>query len=852
MMYVQLVLITMFSYQLYSHSLSAVHDKIIDFAFFNLMENKQNLTEKYLCGYYSKAKCCSCEENCRFHGTCCIDVFLNSNETSFERYLAYFNSKIGIAKDIEKRRIIDIYGSFDVDWSFIVMKCQNTNSVYFAQCNKNLDKNEYKVRVKGPGDVIYRNKFCALCHNVTNYTYLTYMFHGCQTNSNNSTFEKNSKCRLSIFNQTVPFKLHQSTIRSIKERKYNFKLSCDEIEKSLCQNSYLALGKVDCGLYVLNPYCAKCLNKTQIFSSEYCEQEFTKVESITGFEEPINPQIIISFDDIGNPVFHYNTSFRFCEDGYQYDLFRDRCIKSYYTYQHKGQSNERYELIQEIYETMVNYSFPFVEQEAKDSLLDRNFCVYQSFSKCCSCSKYCNLDGTCCIDVYFDENFDSFSEYLDFFQQKAAIKNYMTILPVIENIQLVFSDRLNDQNCNVQEVQTFAKCVNVNSEFHKMCNDTKNIDAEYAVRVKGTDGIVYRNKYCALCNNVTSYEDVQYRVDYCRGYEILNIYKHIDNIKDGVNTNVNHEYCQISISMTNPLDFDTSLFLRRVYYPNKTEMNCSSYEKYFCLNSFLGIVQVSGWRYNARLPNSICAKCLQIEVYNQRYDCTDTVPTIHLVSSEVQLESLDAMMRVTPQDFIGVRQNDCPYGSMLNKQRESCIPATSLNMPPDNFSFMPLWDTLRIQSKTLHCLFRLNGSLWSLIDDLAGPFSKIASNDSTLKDKHYKKLAFKSIKIPYSNIENIRVNETRNNSKIYASFQADNFVVRLYGFEPQLFYFQNRVCISARRIENYDLTKTCNVVYNNNIFNISENVIIIIYIIIMTQHHMLLFALSSCLYQTAH
>ena len=182
------------------------------------------------------------------------------------------------------------------------------------------------------------------------------------------------------------------------------------------------------------------------------------------------------------------------------------------------------------------------------------------------------------------------------------------------------------------------------------------------------------------------------------------------------------------------------------------------------------------------------------------------------------------MMRVTPQDFIGVRQNDCPYGSMLNKQRESCIPATSLNMPPDNFSFMPLWDTLSIQSKTLHCLFRLNGSLWSLIDDLAGPFSKISSNYSTLKDKHYKKLAFKSIKIPYSNIENIRVNETRNNSKIYASLQADNFIVRLYGFEPQLFYFQNRVCISARRIENCDLTKTCNVVYNNNIFNISENV----------------------------
>ena len=833
MVYVQLVLIAMCSYQLYAHYLNAVQEKIIDFAFFNLPKNKQNSIGKYLCGYNSTAKCCSCEESCRFHGTCCIDAFLNCNETSFERYIESFQKKIGKAKDIERSQIIDIYGSYDVDLSFIVMKCQNTNSLYFAQCNKNLDKNEYKVRVKGPDDVIYRNKFCALCHNVTNYTYLTYMFHGCRANSYNSLSERNYRCRLSIFNQTVKFKLHQSTIGSIKTLKDNFNshLSyCNDSGESLCQNSYLALGKVDYGPYLLNPYCAKCLNKTQIFSSDGCEQEFTKVESIISLKAPINPQIIISFDDVGNPVLQYKTSFRFCKDGYQYDLFRDRCIKSYYTHQQKGQSNKRYQLIQEIYETMVNYSFPFVKQEAKDSLLDRYFCVYQSSSKSCSCSKYCNLNGTCCIDAFFDENFDSFAEYLDYFQQKAAIKNYMTVLPVIENKQLLFSETSDGRNCDVEEVQTFAKCVNVNSEYFKMCNDTKNNDTEYAIRVKGADGIIYRNKYCALCNNVTTYEDVQYKVDYCREYKILNIHKHLDNNKNGTNTISNYKYCKIGISMMKPIDFDTSKFLRGVYYPSKTEMNCSSYEKYMCLNSFLGIVHISKGRNRGNLPNSICAKCLHENVYSKNYarpvmyPLTETKFTIH------SLKFLKYPVRIQP-DLYPSFKIICPDGFIFDKQFDSCVPAIRRIRTYGSFRLGTLgitWDTLNIQSKTLHCLFKLNGSLWYLNQNLGDFLPKIPPKNSTLKEKDYEKQTYKAIKIPSDNFEEInnviRVIKTKNNSKIYASFQGDNFLARLYGFEPQMFYVPNRVCTSTRVIENYDLTQTCNVIYNNTIFNITENV----------------------------
>ena len=146
------------------------------------------------------------------------------------------------------------------------MTCKDTSSLYFKQCHNYLGKNDYKIRVRGPDGVIYRNKFCALCHKVTNYTYLNYVFHGCQYNSATSLFDKNY-CHLSIFDQSNPFKL--PTMRFMKYIKHNVNshfLYCNDYEKNLCQNSYLALEKIDHGLYLPNPYCAKCLKKTQIFS----------------------------------------------------------------------------------------------------------------------------------------------------------------------------------------------------------------------------------------------------------------------------------------------------------------------------------------------------------------------------------------------------------------------------------------------------------------------------------------------------------------------------------------------------------------------------------------------------------
>ena len=219
MMLVQMILFTILSRQLYSYSFDAVYDNIVSFAFLNLTDKNENLAKKYLCWYNSTATCCSCEEKCKFQGTCCIDAFLDSNEKSFKRYLQYFQSKVGMANDIEYGPIIDIYGSYYIDWSWIVITCKETSSLYFKQCHNYLDKNDYKIKVRGPDGEIYRNKFCTPCQKVTNYTYLNYVFYGCQYNFATSLFNKNYYCHLSIFNQSNPFKL--PTMRFMKYIKHN-------------------------------------------------------------------------------------------------------------------------------------------------------------------------------------------------------------------------------------------------------------------------------------------------------------------------------------------------------------------------------------------------------------------------------------------------------------------------------------------------------------------------------------------------------------------------------------------------------------------------------------------------------
>ena len=164
-----------------------------------------------------------------------------------------------------------------------------------------------------------------------------------------------------------------------------------------------------------------------------CEQELAEVESLTIHKAPINPQIIVSFHDQATPTFQYKTRFKFSEEGYQCDIFKDRCIKNYFLNNRpEEQSNNRFRIIKKIYEEMISFSFPHAYLEIKDSMLDRYFCVYQFPSKCCSCEQNCRFYGTCCIDALFDSNENSLAGYLKYFQNKVGIASDIEYRPIID------------------------------------------------------------------------------------------------------------------------------------------------------------------------------------------------------------------------------------------------------------------------------------------------------------------------------------------------------------------------------------------------------------------------------------
>ena len=235
----------------------------------------------------------------------------------------------------------------------------------------------------------------------------------------------------------------------------------------------------------------------------------------------------------------------------------------------------------------------------------------------------------------------------------------------------MFSNILNNENCDVDKIPVFTKCVNVSSELYEMCNDTDNNNTEYIIRVKDNDGIIYRNKFCALCNNVTSYGDVQYLLSYCREDVFLNIYNYLANDQNNTNTILHQNICRISLVMSTPQDSGALIISKELYYPNETEMNCSFYEKKMCLNSILGIMQVTEGRYRGLFPNWFCTKCLKIPFYYQHYLCSKVI--LHTDVEIKYLEHVRTLIDLVPESHTLPKIIDCPEGLMYDKQLDACI-----------------------------------------------------------------------------------------------------------------------------------------------------------------------------------
>ena len=260
----------------HSESVDKVYEKLINFSFPESLQQSENFTRKYLCRYKSPNKCCSCEKNCRFYRTCCIDAFVDENTKSFDQYLNYFFHNIDIATDIAKFPIIDGQNFYKTEDVYTVTRCRNKNSSYYRECNRMIPTNEFPIRAEGSDGVIYYNKFCALCHNVTNFRNLKFELTNCAINQKESTLVRNKKCSLRINRTTT---LYDSIVDIVKQITKSQAYRCRSyVERKMCFNPYFAIASVDKKQYFSNPYCAKCVSKNTNLTSDLCEKVYHKFE----------------------------------------------------------------------------------------------------------------------------------------------------------------------------------------------------------------------------------------------------------------------------------------------------------------------------------------------------------------------------------------------------------------------------------------------------------------------------------------------------------------------------------------------------------------------------------------------
>ena len=255
---------------------------------------------------------------------------------------------------------------------------------------------------------------------------------------------------------------------------------------------------------------------------------------------------------------------------------------------------------QTLYDEIVDYFFPKELQHPKIEI-DLYSCRFTIPNKtCCSCAKTCKYYGTCCIDAFFDNNITSVEEYVTLFLKMTNMRRHVNYLPVTsnENISSYFK---------VDQVQTVTSCENNQSPYSSLCNE---IDSSIDIRVIA-DGIVYKNKYCALCHGF-SFSFATFNLLNCQNTANFS----------GVKMIVPDNTCMLRISEDTGLGYKNENFNIDALLPEVNNLNCSLKEITLCFYSHFSVIKTSrGWWY----ANPQCAKCIgETDLGNE--NCQDLIP----------------------------------------------------------------------------------------------------------------------------------------------------------------------------------------------------------------------------------
>ena len=479
-----------------------------------------------------------------------------------------------------------------------------------------------------------------------------------------------------------------------------------------------------------------------------------------------------------------------------------------------------------LYNQIVEYFFP--KSFLNPSIVMSDYlCYAEGDKKCCSCQTYCTFYQTCCIDTFFSNNITSLEDYIEIFHERNEARNYVKMLPPT-NADIPFS---------VRNISMVALCGNNNSRYYESCNQNY---SKYDIPVFA-DGMMYRNKDCAICHGITKYSHVTYELSDCR----TEINGNIIPDKTCYLTIVNASYQHI---ITRTPSF----------------ANCSYYEKMLCTESYFALIFDF---FKAYYKNPFCAKC-NGAVDLENYLCVPVFNNLLPPPPPV------FRMLISFNDFgesgtkLAIGKPICECGFYYDifsgkcKVRHELVPCTNnrfISLPSGNLTLPssggpqpppppmspsppappappspPLPSTYgpgfssspapppsppNLKDILIHnCIQKYNGSIVFKINNSAkfNPDQHFIESYIKVQNAVYVRADILGVP-PNSFLWGIAVS-------VYFSPIRNIPYTKLYGFSLEKHFINERVCVDSEIIEDdFQLTADCNVESNGKLYNVPED-----------------------------
>lgn len=245
-------------------------------------------------------------------------------------------------------------------------------------------------------------------------------------------------------------------------------------------------------------------------------------------------------------------------------------------------------------EDLVNYLFANVKGNYSGLFECKGHHV-DSFQedRCCACDELCHQRNDCCYDIdYVLGSQPAPPQYVSQLSETSRKYRKFGCLPVINKQQ--------QQNVSVP---TFEHEVEHVLGIHQCLNGTSCIDANNTVRlVKGSDGVLYANEYCAVCNGVDEHSYPKIALSGC--FDDMHVDQLASNRTDFDFRAFANKSCHVTLpdptKTVCPFGGVTTSFPAKELCPTDRH-----YER--CMAFFAGVQDEDGNAY----PNPACLQCVQ-------------------------------------------------------------------------------------------------------------------------------------------------------------------------------------------------------------------------------------------------